>query len=158
MTIHDWLEKTNGITEKNTNKPAMLALIHEARAIMGVAVEPANMPSRNDILRAVAMHYEIGIKTMRESAAKSMKIVRPRFVVYYLLREIREDSYPAIGAFMGGRDHTTILHGYQKIKSLMHIDERLTKDVLAITSSLGVKYSPKQPFNFADDNVKCVNF
>ena len=45
----------------------------------------------------------------------------------YLCRELTESSLPAIGQFFGGRDHTTVLHAYDKIKKEKETDEKLSQ-------------------------------
>jgi chromosomal replication initiator protein len=52
------------------------------------------------------------LKTKR----RHKNIVLPRQVAMYLSRELTELSLPEIGTFFGGKDHTTVLHAYNKIK------------------------------------------
>jgi chromosomal replication initiator protein len=54
----------------------------------------------------------------------------------YLVREEIGTSLPQIGELLGGRDHTTIIHGCDKIAAQIEADEALRRDWLAIKSSL----------------------
>jgi hypothetical protein len=54
----------------------------------------------------------------------------------YLLREEANVSLPRIGEFLGGRDHTTVIYGCEKIASLLQEDDRLRKQVLEIREKL----------------------
>jgi chromosomal replication initiator protein len=47
----------------------------------------------------------------------------------YLLREEFNMSYPNIGDKLGGRDHTTVIHSYEKIKNELKNDGDLIKEV-----------------------------
>ena len=55
-------------------------------------------------------------RTTIEKHTRCQKIVKARDLVAYLLREYGNFSYSKIGRLLGGRDHTTILHAYRKIK------------------------------------------
>jgi chromosomal replication initiator protein len=54
----------------------------------------------------------------------------------FLIREETDASLPQIGSFLGGRDHTTILHGCEKIGTQIETDEHLRRDWLAIRQVL----------------------
>jgi hypothetical protein len=59
-------------------------------------------------------------------------LVRVRHIVMYLAYRLTTYTFPGIGRFLDGRDHTTILHGVRKIERLIQSDERLSDDVAAI--------------------------
>jgi chromosomal replication initiator protein len=56
-------------------------------------------------------------------------IVFPRQVAMFLIREETASSLPAIGQAFGGRDHTTVLHSYEKINTDSKEDQRLQADL-----------------------------
>ncbi|WP_313044969.1 helix-turn-helix domain-containing protein [Brevundimonas sp.] len=59
-------------------------------------------------------------------------VARPRQIAMYVMREVCPHlSLPAIGRILGGRDHTTILHGVQRIEALIHTHEDVLREVLA---------------------------
>ncbi|WP_298700934.1 helix-turn-helix domain-containing protein [uncultured Brevundimonas sp.] len=59
-------------------------------------------------------------------------IARPRQIAMYVMREVCPHlSLPTIGRILGGRDHTTILHGVQRIEALIHTHEDVLREVLA---------------------------
>lgn len=67
----------------------------------------------------VEEHRLVGARRVREIAV-------PRQATYYVLRRrFPAMSYPQIGRFMGGRDHSTILHGIRRIEALMARDPEL---------------------------------
>jgi chromosomal replication initiator protein len=57
------------------------------------------------------------------SAKRSQEIVFPRQVAIYLCRELTDVSLAKIGDYFGGRDHSTVLHGYNKISEMLTTDE-----------------------------------
>jgi chromosomal replication initiator protein len=67
---------------------------------------------------------------------RSRQVALPRQVAMYLLREETNASLPAIGDALGGRDHTTVLYGYEKIADLIETDDMLRKQVSAIRQTL----------------------
>ncbi len=54
----------------------------------------------------------------------------------YLMREEINQSYPKIAEVLGGKDHTTIIHGYKKIKNQLGEDENLYRDLNLIKEKL----------------------
>lgn len=65
-----------------------------------------------------------------QSPRRSWDIARPRQIAMYAIRELCPHmSMPAIGRLLGGRDHTTILHGVRKITQLIPIHERVSSEV-----------------------------
>ncbi|MCO4093100.1 MAG: hypothetical protein HEQ34_14305, partial [Sphingorhabdus sp.] len=57
-----------------------------------------------------------------KSKRKTNEYCRPRFAVMYAARRMSKRSYPEIGRIIGRRDHTTVLHGYNRAKALCHTD------------------------------------
>jgi chromosomal replication initiator protein len=54
----------------------------------------------------------------------------------YLLREVTDASLPYIGEALGGRDHTTVMYGHQRISGLIENDERLRAQIHTIRATL----------------------
>lgn len=63
-------------------------------------------------------------------------LVRARQIAMYLARELTSKSFPEIGNVIGGRDHTTILHGCKVIEARMGGDLVLVADVLRIRAAI----------------------
>lgn len=70
--------------------------------------------SPKDILDAVSKFYSLSIKDITGKGRKK-ELVWPRQITIYLMREEINSSYPTIGRELGGRDHTTAMHAYNKI-------------------------------------------
>ncbi len=71
-----------------------------------------------------------------ESKRRSKDVAVPRQVAIYLIREMTNYSLPVIGRYFGGRDHSTIIHSYEKIKSEMKVDMKLKNEVEEIIKKL----------------------
>ena len=65
------------------------------------------------IQRAIAERQHIGVSALKGPRGK-IKIVRARHAAMYLARRLTPHSYSVIGKHFGGRDHSTVLHGYRR--------------------------------------------
>jgi chromosomal replication initiator protein len=83
----------------------------------------------------VAEYYGISVDEMR-SKRRDKHIVFPRQVAMFLIREEIAMSLPAIGQAFGGRDHTTVLHSYEKIVNEAKEDPRVSDDVARLRELL----------------------
>ncbi len=90
--------------------------------------------THEDIFREVAQHYSVDQRAIK-GRGRSRNVVLPRQVVMYLLREETEASLVEIGALLG-RDHTTVMHGYQKISEEISTDTRLRNDIMTLRQRL----------------------
>ena len=63
-------------------------------------------------------------------------LVLARQIAMYLFRELTELSYPDIAKEFGGRDHTTIIYGYDKIKALMTERQSVYDDVQSLIQQI----------------------
>jgi len=70
--------------------------------------------SPKDILEAVARFYNLSTKDLTGQGRRK-ELVWPRQIAIFLMREETNTSYPTIGQELGGRDHTTAMHAYNKI-------------------------------------------
>jgi chromosomal replication initiator protein len=97
----------------------------------------AKSMSAKDIIEAVARFYELSIKDVTGSSRKK-ELVKPRQISIYLIREELGSSYPNIGQELGGRDHTTAMHAYNKIlKEVKENDnEKLKQEIESIKQTL----------------------
>ena len=77
----------------------------------------------NLIIQVVSDHFGIS------SQKRTKEIVYPRQIVMYLCRNMTETPLQSIGRILGGRDHTTIIHGSEKIAADMNKDENLKNTI-----------------------------
>ncbi len=94
-----------------------------------------NKLTPDQILDAVAGHFGIEIPTL-QGRNRSRAIAQPRQIAMYLIREETGESLPRIGNLLGGRDHTTILHGCERIADLMEGNEDIRRQVTTLRQHL----------------------
>ncbi len=115
------------------NRELSLELAREVLAEMVDKGKKAISPDL--IIKAVANHFQIKVTDLKSS--KKHKIYSlPRQVTMYLLRQYTDLSLPEIGQKLGGRDHTTVLHGIRKIDKRLREEHQLRIEVEKIKSSL----------------------
>ena len=90
--------------------------------------QPQHSPPLASILRVVARYHKIPLKVLT-SASRRKGVVAARAVAIYLARELTPLSYADIGQMLGGRDHTTIMHSYRRIRDELPRDPALESSV-----------------------------
>ena len=89
------------------------------------------------IKNTVAKYY--GIKTSDlVSPKRSRNIAYPRQIAIYLIRKHTDSSYPDIGEYFGGRDHSTIMHSYVKIEEELKMSQDLKNTIANIEKQLDI--------------------
>ncbi|MDP2743946.1 MAG: chromosomal replication initiator protein DnaA [Dehalococcoidia bacterium] len=83
------------------------------------------------IVEATANYYKLSVEAIR-GQRRDQDTAQARHVAMYLIREETHASLAEIGRELGGRDHTTVLYGCDKIGSEINIDSRLRREVLEI--------------------------
>lgn len=87
------------------------------------------------------------------SARRAGEIIRPRFVLIWLMRRCSQMSLPQIGRLMGGRDHTTIMHALNRVDGWRENDEvmrHITDKMLIIAIRLRTERARLVPTEPAD--------
>jgi len=87
------------------------------------------------IIKVVAEHFAISESELT-SKKKSQDIVYPRQISMYLCRTMTDAALSLIGKKLGNRDHTTVLHGYEKIQSEIDINEKTRNDIEIIKKKI----------------------
>jgi chromosomal replication initiator protein len=106
-----------------------------ARALSDIFTATETEVAPEDILRAVADHYQLRADELR-GAGRRKEVVIPRQVAMYLIREMTHSSLPEIGQFFDGRDHTTVLYATQKVQELLDTDPTLQQTIRAVRDRL----------------------
>ena len=82
----------------------------------------------DNIIQIVSEHFGVSISEL-SSKKKSADIVYPRQLAMYLCRTLTDAALSLIGKKLGNRDHTTVLHGYEKIQSEIDNNENTKNDI-----------------------------
>ena len=109
------------------NKPISVELANEALKDL-ISRDKPKVITSDYIQEVVAAHYHLDPQEFK-SAKRTRSIAFPRQIAMYLSRKLTDLSLPKIGKKFGGRDHTTIIHGYEKISKQMKTDIELTQTV-----------------------------
>ena len=80
------------------------------------------------IIKTVSEYFGISVAELI-SKKKSADIVYPRQITMYLCRTMTDAALSLIGKKLGNRDHTTVLHGYEKIQAEVDINDKMKNDV-----------------------------
>lgn len=87
------------------------------------------------LIQTVAMYFDLSTDEML-GKSREKRLAFPRQIIMYLMREEMKSSYPAIGNELGGRDHTTAMHAFDKISTCLDEDEKLKHDLELIKQRL----------------------
>ena len=103
--------------------------------INGETVRLKSRVTATQVVRLVAEYYQL--KTTDIRGERRLKTVAlPRQVVMYLLRKELRLSLKEVGRVLGGRDHSTVLHGQEKVSRLLSESEDLRLDVINIRKQI----------------------
>lgn len=114
------------------NKPVTLEL---AEIALKDTIEVQQEITPQLIMDIVAEHYNISVSDI-VSKKKNKEIANPRQICMYLSRKYTDYSLQNIGKIMGNRDHTTVIHGYDKISKMMESDEHLRSSLDILVKKL----------------------
>ena len=88
-------------------------------------------PTIKNIQMLVSAKYGVAISEI-VSARRDKSVILPRHVAFYLVKQLTTYSYPVIGRYFGGRDHSTIIHAVQKVEARMQSEPDLRRDVMSL--------------------------
>jgi chromosomal replication initiator protein len=89
----------------------------------------------DDVIQAVSNHFNVSPEHIKSKQRRKSYLI-PRQIIMFLLREETSMSLSEIGKILGNRDHSTVLHGYDKMSSLINIDNNLKQEILTIKDNL----------------------
>ena len=110
-----------------------------AEALNAITTTPRTaVPIPSVILDAVAQVMNIPVEALT-SKRRERQVAYARHLAMYLLRDIAQQSYAQIGRILGGRDHTTVLHGFRRIDKLLETDPDVRRDLAEIRSAIAAR-------------------
>lgn len=89
----------------------------------------------DDIAKASSSYFKIPLADLK-SKARNKEIARARHIAMYLQRKVIHATQQDIGRFFGGRDHTSVIHGVNKITEQLKTDVNLSRDIIQIESMI----------------------
>ncbi|HEX7724293.1 MAG TPA: chromosomal replication initiator protein DnaA [Candidatus Paceibacterota bacterium] len=109
--------------------------LNEVRNILKNNTKPKKLLSVKEVVKVVSEFYNLSEESIYNKTRRK-EVVKPRQVVMYLLREDFNVSFPSIGDKLGGRDHTTVIHSYNKMKEELKNDAVLSQEISQLRSML----------------------
>ncbi|MFA6143015.1 MAG: chromosomal replication initiator protein DnaA [Candidatus Omnitrophota bacterium] len=109
--------------------------LNEIKVILKNSAKPKKTVLIKDIVKVISDFYNIDEDSIYNKTRRK-EVVRPRQVLMYILREDFNISFPSIGEKLGGRDHTTVIHSYEKVKLEIKTDTVLAQEVNHVRSML----------------------
>lgn len=94
--------------------------------IISQPIKKATTPK--DIIRNVASFYGVSEADLVNKSRKQ-EFVKPRQVAMYLMRKEIRSSFPSIGTWLGGRDHTTAMYAFEKISESVEQDRTIEQEI-----------------------------
>lgn len=109
--------------------------LNEIKNILKNNAKPKKNVSVKDVVKVIADFYNIEEEIIY-SKTRRKEVVKPRQVIMYILREDFSISFPSIGEKLGGRDHTTIIHSYEKMREEIKKDGLLAQEINQLRSMI----------------------
>jgi len=122
IQVITYAKATGAVLTVDTAAKALGATVKE-KAVKNVNV--------NEILKAVCLYYSVKIQDVK-GKRRQKELVLPRQVAMYLMKEITDMPFMSIGELLGGRDHTTVMHGVNKIQGEIAETGKVTQDIVNV--------------------------
>ncbi|GCE13928.1 chromosomal replication initiator protein DnaA [Tengunoibacter tsumagoiensis] len=125
------------------NRVIAYATLHDAPLTVPLAAQAlehiydkkvASNLTVSEVLDGVSRYYSVDATLLR-GKQRDRDIVWPRQVAMYIMREETSASLLQIGSALGGRDHTTIMHGWEKVHTEMTNNDQIRQEIAAVLES-----------------------
>lgn len=91
----------------------------------------------DQVVQLVSDHYNISMEDIK-SKKRLSKIAVPRQIAMYICRTYLNENLTKIGAEFGGKNHTTVMHAVNKIKSMLEKDGKLAEEIQKIVDNIRI--------------------
>lgn len=125
------------ITEAKTRQEE-ITLDLATRVLNGKQNPASSRFHPDEIVKEVCNYYNIK-PTIIKGPKRDAQIVRARQIIMYLLKNKLGLTYTEIGNLLGGRDHTTIMHGVGKVEKLIASKEQISLELVQISNFVSGK-------------------
>lgn len=122
------LEGVINLISMHTEMKQKPITLPEVKLLIKNSIKPKRIISVDSVVKLVSDYYNLDERSIYEKTRRK-EIVKARQVIMFVLREDFNESYPSIGTKLGGKDHTTVIHSYEKIKGELTHDARLMKEL-----------------------------
>jgi chromosomal replication initiator protein len=122
------IEGVINIISMHTEMKQKAISLTEIKQLIRNSVKPKKNISIESVVKQISEYYNLDESIIYEKTRRK-EIVKARQVIMFILREDFNESYPSIGLKLGGKDHTTVIHSYEKIKKELITDPVLMKEL-----------------------------
>ncbi len=116
-----------------TNQPISLDMAK--RVLLNLNEKRKDSVQLENVLKAVSKHYEVSIHEIK-SKKRQKDITFVRQVTLYLMKKLTISSLQTIGSFIGGRDHSTVIHAITKVESMIKDEKELAQKLRMIEQEI----------------------
>lgn len=120
------LNRVMAICELDNSYPDIKKTTNILASVISQPIKKATTPK--DVIKTVSEFYGIPTEDLLNKNRKK-EIVKPRQVAMYLMRTEIKTSFPSIGNWLGGRDHTTAMHAFDKISKEIETDKVIEQEI-----------------------------
>ncbi len=106
-----------------------------AKALSDVFAPSDLQLTMGDILQKTADHFSVKPDDVK-GKSRRQELVVPRQIAMYLIRELTPHSFPEIGSFFSGRDHSTVMYAVNKVQNLLDQAAPIAREVRALKEAL----------------------
>ncbi len=117
-----------------TGKPVTIDLAR--KALGNLLVSSRGAPTMDTIVTAITEHFGVKLSEL-QSKRRTKTITFPRQIAMFLARKVTRQSLEEIGAFFGGRDHSTVIYAVDRIAEAMKEDKDTHQLVQSLFARLG---------------------
>lgn len=116
-----------------TNQPISLEMAR--RVLLNLNEKKKDGIQLENVLKAVAKHYDVSAHEIK-SKKRHKGITFVRQITLYLMKKLTISSLQTIGSFIGGRDHSTVIHAITKVESMMQQEKDLVQKLRKIEQEI----------------------
>lgn len=102
--------------------------INDVKHLMKNHIKEKSSKTPEDVIETVSKYYNTN-PVLISGKTRRQDVVYPRQICIYVLRDFLNVSYQSIGEKLGGRDHTTIMHSYEKVKREKEANPQINKEL-----------------------------
>lgn len=135
--LEGFILKLSGLMASSNTFEVTEDLVKKA---IGIKNNEQKIVHPDDVINAVCSYFDIK-PTQIKGGKRTASLVRARHICMYLLKERLGLTYSDIGNILGGRDHTTVMHGVDKVKEISSNPNLETEEILYITKMIKEGFS-----------------
>lgn len=107
-----------------------------ASALSDVFASTEVVLTMEEIVRTTAGSFNVEVTDLR-GKGRRQELVQPRQLAMYLIRKLTQHSFPEIGQYFSGRDHSTVMYSINRVTELLEADGTLERKLREIRQALG---------------------